>query len=84
MLRVGGRGGPEEDPLSADAADPGGPRRQVSRTPKPVMTERPERPERRGGLGARLARLARLLDGLGPRRERRGKETSEEAGPRDR
>ncbi|XP_013375077.1 PREDICTED: absent in melanoma 1-like protein isoform X2 [Chinchilla lanigera] len=37
--------------------------------------------ERRGGLGARLARL---LAGLGARRERRGKETSEEAGPRDR
>ncbi|XP_023558863.1 beta/gamma crystallin domain-containing protein 2 isoform X2 [Octodon degus] len=37
--------------------------------------------ERRGGLGARLGRL---LAGLGVRRERRGKETSEEARPRDR
>ncbi|XP_045402513.1 collagen alpha-1(I) chain-like [Lemur catta] len=37
--------------------------------------------ERRGGLGARLVRL---LAGLGVRRERRGKETSEEATSGDR
>ncbi|XP_076719291.2 beta/gamma crystallin domain-containing protein 2 [Callospermophilus lateralis] len=37
--------------------------------------------ERRGGLGAHLTRL---LAGLGVRRERRGKETSEEAQSRDR